>query len=274
MDETAPLPETVTAMIMAGKRSGALDPLAARAGVAQKCVVPVLGVPMVERVARNVAACPLVRDMIIVAHEPDEIAAIPFIADLVEQGRLRFAAGKFNLVDSVREGAKGATFPIMITTADNCLVTPQGYEEFIAKALQARAGGAAALARKEDVIAADPEGQKKFYKFADGEFSNCNTYWIGAEQTLSAAEIFRNGGQFVKKPHRIAKAFGIVNLIRFFIGNANREELFDKMGRRFGFKLASVVLSNGEYAIDVDNQRTFEVTERLLAKREGAGTPA
>ena len=39
-----------TALVMAGKRSGVLDPLAADAGVAQKAVVPVNGVPMVERV--------------------------------------------------------------------------------------------------------------------------------------------------------------------------------------------------------------------------------
>ncbi len=257
---------------MAGKRSGVLDPLAKRAGVAQKCVVPVRGKPMIQRVVEAVAACDRIGAIHIVAHEPDEIAEIPIVQTLQREGRLHFRPGAFNLVDSVIAGAEGADFPLMITTADNCLVTSEGYAEFVDKALANEAAAAAALARKEDVIAADPRGQKKFYEFTDGGYSNCNTYWIGNEGALSAAEIMRNGGQFVKFPSRIAKAFGLMNLIRFYFGWGDKEKLFRQVSRRFGYKLVPIVMSSGEYAIDVDDERTFQVTEKLLAKREaGAG---
>jgi GTP:adenosylcobinamide-phosphate guanylyltransferase len=255
---------------MAGKRSGIHDPLAQRAGVSQKCVVPVGGVPMIERVLREVAACDRVGAIHIVAHEQEEIAALPTAKALLSEGRLHFRQGKFNIVDSVFSGSEGATFPLLITTADNCLVTSAGYAEFVDKALAANAGGAAALARKEDVQAADPEGQKKFYEFSDGGYSNCNTYWIGTPEALSAAEIMREGGQFVKFPRRIAKAFGWINLVRFYFGWGSKEKIFKQVSRRFGFNMVPIVMSNGEFAIDVDNERTFAVTERLLAKREAA----
>jgi GTP:adenosylcobinamide-phosphate guanylyltransferase len=258
----------ITALIMAGKRSGVHDPLAKRANVAQKCVAPVLGVPMVERVLREVAGCERIDQIHIVAHEAAEIKALPTSQSLIAEKRLHFKEGKFNIVDSVFSGAEDANFPLMITTADNCLVTSKGYEEFIEKALDANAGAAAALARKQDVIAADPQGQKKFYEFTDGGYSNCNTYWIGNKEALSAAEIMREGGQFVKFPKRIAKAFGLMNLIRFYLGWGTKEKIFEQVSNRFGFKLVPIVMSNGEFAIDVDNERTFEVTERLLAKRE------
>lgn len=260
----------ITALVMAGKRSGVLDPLAERAGVAQKCVVPVGGMPMIERVIANVAACDRVGEIRVVAHEPDEIAAIPSIRALIDEGRLVFRPGAFNLVDSVFSGAEGARYPIMITTADNCLWLPHDYAEFIDKAIANRAGAAAALAHKEDVQAADPQGQAKFYEFSDGGYSNCNTYWISSEQALGAAEIMRGGGQFVKFPSRIAKAFGVINLIRFFLGWGTKEKLFAQVSRRFGFKLVPIEMSNGYCAIDVDNERTFEVTERLLAKRNAS----
>lgn len=256
-----------TALIMAGKRSGVLDPLAQAANVAQKCVVPVLGVPMVERVVKEVAGCDRIGEIRIVAHEPDEIVQLPTVAKLIAEGRLKMCPGAFNLVDSVFAGTEGAEFPVLITTADNCLVTSDGYAEFVDKALAAEAGAAAALARKEDVIAADPLGQAKFYEFKDGGYSNCNTYWIGSPEALSAAEIMRNGGQFVKFPSRIAKAFGLMNLIRFYFGWGSKEKLFEQVSRRFGFKLVPIVMSNGEFAVDVDNQRTFDVTERLLKMR-------
>lgn len=262
-------PQKVTALIMAGKRSGVLDPLAERAGVAQKCVVPVNGTPMIARVVEQVAACERVGAIRIVAHEPEEIAALPVVAKLLEEGRLTFAEGRFNIVDSVVSGAEGVQFPLLITTADNCLVTPEGYGEFIEKALAEEAGAAAGLARKEDVQAADPEGQKKFYEFKDGGYSNCNMYWMGSEKALKAAEIMREGGQFVKFPARIIRAFGLMNLIRFRLGTGSKEKLFAQISKRFGIKLVPIVLSKGQYAIDVDNERTFEVTERLLIKTEG-----
>ncbi len=258
----------VTAMILAGKRAGALDPLAQRAGVAQKCVVPVLGIPMVERVAKEVAGCDAIGDIRIVAHDAEEIAALPAIAALRAEGRLIMRPGAFNLVDSVVSGAQGGDFPILVTTADNCLVTSEGYGEFIEKALADGAMAAAALARKDDVIAADPMGQTKFYQFRDGGYSNCNTYWIGSREALGAAEIMRGGGQFVKFPSRIAKAFGVMNLIRFYLGWGTKESFFKEVSKRFGFKMSPIVMSKGDYAIDVDNQRTFEVTERLLKMRE------
>lgn len=258
----------VTALVMAGKRSGTLDPLAARAGVSQKSVVPVHGKPMIEHVTEALAACERIGEIRIVAHDRDEIAAIPSIARLLASGRLVFRDGAFNLVDSVFSGADDARFPLLITTSDNCLVTAEGYAEFVDKCLAADAGAAAALARKEDVMAADPEGQKKFYEFSDGGYSNCNTYWIGSESALSAAEILRSGGQFVKYPGRIAKAFGLLNLIRFYFGWGDKETLFAQISRRFGYRLVPVVLSNGEFAIDVDEPRSFAITEKLLARRE------
>ena len=260
----------VTALVMAGKRSGLLDPLAAKAGVSQKAVVPVAGVPMVERVVQQVAECERIGAIRLIAHEPDEIAELPAVSALLNEGRLSFAEGKFNIVDSVFSGAEGIDFPMIITTADNCLVTAKGYGEFITKCIDAEAGAAAALARKEDVLAVDPVGQKRFYQFRDGAFSNCNLYWMENRKALNSAEIMRGGGQFVKFPSRIIKAFGFMNLIRFRLGTGSKDKLFEQVSKRFGFKLALIELSDGHYAIDVDNQRTFDVTERLLKRREAA----
>ena len=267
---TPPNSTKATALIMAGKRAGVLDPLAQRANVSQKCVVPVGGMPMIERVIANVAASPRIGEIRVVAHDTEEIAAIPSIAKLQREGRLVFRPGAFNIVDSVFSGADGTDFPLLITTADNCLWQPDDITEFADKVLASGADAAAALATKDDVKAADPEGQKRFYEFSDGGYSNCNAYWIGSAKALSAAEIMRGGGQFVKYPGRIAKAFGVVNLIRFYFGWGTKEKLFDQVSRRFGFELAPIVMKHGHCAIDVDNERTFAVTEKLLAQREGA----
>lgn len=258
----------ITAMIMAGKRSGVLDPLAERAGVSQKSVVPIHGKPLIEHVVGALAGSEQIGEIRIVAHDVTEIVAIPLVAQLIGEERVKIMPAAFNLVDSVFAGAEGAEFPLLITTADNVLVTAEGYEEFIEGALAAEAGAAAALARMEDVNAAHPQGQRRSYNFRDGRFSNCNTFWIGSQEALASAEIFRLGGQFAKFPSRIAKAFGLMNLIRYFLGTGDREKLFRQVSRRFGFRVTTIVLSNGEFAIDVDNERTYDVAARLLARRD------
>jgi len=85
----------------------------------------------------------------------------------------------------------------------------------------------------------------------------------------------RQGGQFVKFPSRMLKAFGLLNLIRFLLRINTQEKLFAHLSRRFGFSLVPVVLSDGHYAIDVDNERTLSVTEKILQRRESdpAGSP-
>lgn len=83
------------------------------------------------------------------------------------EGRVTFHSGAHNLVDSIFAGARAAAFPMIVTTADNCLWKPADYAEFIEQALAATADAGAALARKEDVQTADPRGQAKFYQFAD-----------------------------------------------------------------------------------------------------------
>ena len=94
-------------------------------------------------------------------------------------------------------------------------------------------------------------------------------YWIGSAKALSAAEVMRGGGQFIKFPSRIIKAFGLMNLVRFKLGNSSKEKLFAQISKRFGFKVVPIELSEGAYAIDVDNERTFNVTDKILKQREG-----
>ena len=73
----------------------------------------------------------------------------------------------------------------------------------------------------------------------------------------------------MKFPARSIKAFGLMNLIRFRLGTGSKDKLFEQVSKRFGFKVAVLELSDGHYAIDVDNERTFNVTEKILNAREG-----
>ncbi len=176
---------------------------------------------------------------------------------------------KDNLAESIFAVAQGIEFPLLVTTADNVLFTHHAVADMHAQAQKGQADAAVAFSRRGDILAAHPDGQRRFYKFADDGYSNCNCYWIRDADALSAAEVFRSGGQFAKHPMRIANAFGILNLIRFRLGLGSLANAFERFSRRLGLELRPVIFADGALAIDVDNLRTHLIAEELLlANRE------
>jgi molybdopterin-guanine dinucleotide biosynthesis protein A len=256
-----------TALILAGKRDGAIDPLAAGAGVGHKCVVPVAGRPMIAHVIDALAASSSIGTILISIDDMGALDAVTEVREGVERGVIRLVKAKANLVDSVVTALAGATFPVLITTADNVLLDPRSIAAIDGGARGGRADVTVAFARRSSVLAAYPEGQRRFYRFSDDAYSNCNAYWIGAPRALAVAEVFRQGGQFAKHPLRIVRAFGFLNLIRFHYGIGSLEAGFRRFSKRFGISIQPVILENGAVAIDVDNARTHGIAEELLRAR-------
>jgi GTP:adenosylcobinamide-phosphate guanylyltransferase len=263
---------TGSILILAGRRPGAVDALAAAHRVDDKCLVPVAGRPMIAHVLASAAASGAER-VIISTHHAALLADLddPVVALLGE--RLVVVAAADNLADSVLAAAGEARFPLLITTADNCLLTPETIAEIDAEARRLDVEAGVALARREDVLAVHPEGQRRFYEFSDVAVSNCNAYWIGHRGALKAAEAFRGGGQFVKKPVRVMQAFGLVNLLRFRFGLGPIHHIFGRISRKLKVEIAPLIVSNGATAIDVDNERSLRVTEALMARRGAVSPP-
>lgn len=267
-------------LILAGRRPGAVDALAEAHGVGDKCLVPVAGRAMIAHVLDSAAQTDAARIFVSTHHETllDDLAD-----DVVERlgERLVIVAAADNLADSVLAVADRAAFPLFITTADNCLLTPATITEIGSEAARLGVGAGVALARREDVLAAHPQGQRRFYEFSDVAVSNCNAYWIGDLAALKAAEAFRGGGQFVKKPIRVIRAFGLINLLRFHFGLGPIHHIFQRISRHLKVDIAPLLVSNGATAIDVDNERSLRVTEALMKRPDTVnprpscrGTPA
>lgn len=258
---------TVTALVLAGRRDGATDPLALAAGVSHKCLVPVLDAPMLVHVIDALAQSDRIGQIRVAIESPDVLRTLPHLRGLLATGRLVPVAARPNLVDSVLAAAEGAAFPLFITTADNVLLTPPAIAEMLDGCQAQGADAAVAFTRRAFVLAAHPQGQRKFYRFADDSYSNCNSYWLKDRAALRAAEAFRSGGQFVKHPLRIVGAFGILNLVRFRLGIGTLAAAFARFSRRFGIRIAPVILTDGAVAIDVDNDRSLAVATTLLEQR-------
>ena len=258
-------------LILAGKRHGRLDPLAADAGGSHKCRVPICGKALLQWVLE--ATIPAFPDtkVLISIHDTAVIANLPGVLELQASGRLMITQAQAGIVESVEHAAAQAgesAWPMLITTADNVLVTAELMRDFHAQAVAGDGDAVIVLATREVIHAAHPEGQRRFYEFADAAISNCNLFWLRDASALKAAEAFRQGGQFIKTKGRIAKAFGVVNLVRFRLGWWKLDTAFRAMSRRFGVRVVPHMVDDGAYAVDVDNPRTYAIAEILLKQRK------
>lgn len=254
-----------TAIVLAAQRAGRVDPLAEAAGLSHKCLAPIAGRPLIGHVVAALRATPGL-DRLRILVEPEMFAAIEAALPRASLP-VEFVAAAPTLADSVFAGADGVDQPMLVTTADNVLLTPGAASKMIAT-LRSGVDVALAMANKAAVLAAHPEGQRRFYRFSDDEYSNCNLYAFAGPKALAAAETFRSGGQFAKKPMRLLMAVGPVNLLLMLLGRLSLRGALGRLGRRFALRIEPVVLADGAHAIDVDNERTYRVASLLLDKRE------
>ncbi|GGB60105.1 NTP transferase domain-containing protein [Blastomonas aquatica] len=261
---------TPTILILAGKRDGKLDPLAEAAGVTHKCKVPIQGKPLLQWVLEGVQDAWPDSAIWVSIHDPAVIADIPAVIALTAAGRLHMSVSRDGIVESVEAVVEesGHAFPMLITTGDNVLITPEVVRSVHDFGMREGAGAVLSIAEKASILAAHPEAQRGFYQFSDMAIANCNAYWLRDAASFRAAEAFRQGGQFMKNVGRIAKAFGLWNLFRFRMGWWSVDGAMAAISRRFKVKVRAFLLTEGAYAVDVDNERTYKIAEMLLAKRK------
>ena len=188
-------------LILAGKRDGRLDPLAADAGVSHKCRVPICGKALLQWVLE--AAIPAFPDtkVLISIHDPAVIADLPGVLELQASGRLIITQAQAGIVESVEHAAAQAgesAWPMLITTADNVLVTAELMRDFHAQAVAGDGDAVIVLATREVIHAAHPEGQRRFYEFADAAISNCTCSGCGMRARSRQRRRFARAGNSSK----------------------------------------------------------------------------
>lgn len=260
-------PPEFTAIVLAGQRAGRADVLAMEAGVPNKSLTPIEGEPLIRHVIDAIRAAPgLSRVRIVV--EPETAEAIRAVLP-VGGPPTDYVPAADNLADSVYAATEGVQGPMVVTTADNVLLTPAAVTATLQPVTQG-ADVALALATEASVRAAHPDGQRRFYRFADDAYSNCNLYAFAGPAATAAAESFRSGGQFAKKPLRMIAHLGAINLALLLLGRLSMRGAIRRLSRRFKLKVEPVVLADGAHAIDVDNARTFACAATLLRRRREA----
>jgi len=161
--------DAVQVLILAGQRAGVVDPLCALTGEPRKALIPILGRPMLLYVLDALEGAGLGAPF----HVSGCDAA--FDARLIQApsapGPAGSAAAALN---------SGIEFPVLLTTADHPLLTPDMVQEFITKAQATGADFCVGLATEGVIQPAYPDVKRTYLRFADSAVSGCNCRFSGA----------------------------------------------------------------------------------------------
>jgi len=244
---------TVRAIILAGQRPGP-DALCEHAGVDYKADIPVGGIPMVQRVAEALRGAGL--------SEPFLLSGYPDTKDgfeIIEGGR--------GPADSALLAAGKGPYPVLLTTCDHALLTPDMVESFLTQSEASGADFTAGLAT-ESVIQADyPTTKRTYLRFADYAVSGCNLFYIANENGLEAIRFWRVAQDFRKDPLKLARKVGLGMGLKYASGRLTLDGAFEAASKKLGMTAAPVLLPFAEAAIDVDKPADLDLVSQILAAR-------
>lgn len=247
-----------TAIVLAGSR-GPTDPVAVAAGVSHKAFADVAGKAMLARVLETLAAVPRIGRVIVVIE--------PGAPELPGTGAQRLDAAPSPSLSALA-GFKQAEVPVLVTTADHPLLTPEMVEHFMAGAIATGADVAAGVSERAVVEQAGSDAKRTYLKFRDARVSGCNLFALTTPKAAAALAFWRKLEAERKRPLRMAWAIGPATLVRYVLGLLTTGAAARALGRAAGCRAAMVFVPFPDAAHDVDKPGDLAFANARLTARE------
>lgn len=240
-------------MLAAGR--GPDDPMAKAYGVANKCLIEVGGIAMLDRVVRTLSDF----RPVLVSIEKEAAVRHETIAPST--------SAPSSVLAAIRSGK--LPYPVLVTTGDHPLLTPRMLDHFCTTSEQSGADFTAGLARAEVIEAAWPETRRTYFAFGPDRVSGCNLFALRNQKALLILERWQYLEQVRKKPWRLVAAFGVAPLVRYLTGSLTLDTALALASKKLGLVMKPVLMPQAEAAIDVDKPADKDLVETILAGRLG-----
>lgn len=252
-----------TALVLAGQRPG-VDPVAAQFGIAAKALVPVAGELMLNRVLMALADAPEVARIVVLAQNVAELLRHPDLAWAAADPRITARSSGPTISGSVRDAVRDPAIglPVLVTTADNVMLTSATIAEFIAGA--GTSDVSVAMVERARLEAAVGPNRRTWLTFRGGSYTGANLFALGAPAAINALRFWERVEQDRKSVLRLAAHFGPALMLKLMLRRMTVHEALAAAGRKLGASAAPVLLSDGRMGVDVDKVEDHALAERLL----------
>ena len=256
-----------TALVLAGQRPG-VDRLAAHFGIASKALIPVAGELMLGRVLMALADTPGIGRIIVLAQNAPELLRHPDLAWAAAEPRITASVSGRTISGSVRDAIRDPAIglPVLVTTADNVMLTPATVSEFIAGS-----GGSdvsVAMVERSRLERAVGPNKRTWLTFKGGAYTGANLFALNTPAARNALTFWERVEQDRKSVLRLAAHFGPVLMAKLLLRRMSLHEALAAAGAKLGASAAPVLLSDGRMGVDVDKVEDHALAESLLARAD------
>ena len=243
------------ALVLAGSRAGATDPVAAYGGADHKALIQLQGRTLLARVTGALRDAGAARIAVVSSHPAVRAEAGRLGVEVVDE-----AAGP-SLSVAAAAGRLGT--PLLVTTADHALLEAAWVERFLAD-VPPDVDVAALVAARATVEAAAPTTQRTWLKLADGHWSGCNLFYLANDKALGVVDLWRRVEAERKRPWRQAQILGLGMLVRYVTGRLSLRDAAERLGRLAGVRAAIVQTPFGLASVDVDKPSDLDLVRRIV----------
>ena len=259
--------EPIAALVLAGSRPGP-DPLLEGTGLSSKALLPITGKPMLAHVLGALAAAPEVGTVTVAAQDTAALAADPLVGEAA--AGVHWQASPGSIADAVVPALQGAKGPLLVTTADNVLLTPAMIGQFLRDA--GTRDLAVGLVERARVAAAGHSTARTWLRFRGGAWSGANLFRLGGPQVLPLVDFWRGIEQDRKKGRKLIGAFGPGLLLGAALRLIDIHAFAASAAARFGLSASVVAMEAAEACIDADKPADIALIETILADRQAAAS--
>ncbi|MDO8683370.1 MAG: NTP transferase domain-containing protein [Armatimonadota bacterium] len=179
-----------------------------------------------------------------------------------------------NMVAGVSRAAENGARSVLIATCDIPLVTSEGIDDFVGRALETGADFCYPVIPMERCVECYPEMRRTYLKLKEGVFSGGNMVLVSVDFVLRNRDVILMAYQARKQPLRLAGLIGWGVLARVlaaqFVCRAAVDitALESAVSRMLGGKVRAVITQYAEIGEDVDKPEDLAAVERVFGSRE------
>lgn len=250
-----------TAVVLAGSRPGK-DPFAESYGTDLKALIPVGGEPMVRRPVEALLASSQVNHIRVLAQQVERIREV-----LPTDQNITVEPSGDTIASTLEKICvdPNVQWPILVTTADHALLTPEMVSDFLARSQGADI--AIGVVSRNALLRRLPETKRTWLKFRGGAYSGANLFLLGGPKVRSTLQLWSSNEQNRKKAWRMLLTVGLFGFLGAFLRLRTLQQTLDSVGRKLGLSIRAVELSDPIAAVDVDKPADHELVTAILEGR-------
>ncbi len=255
------------ALVLAADRT-ASDPITLYTGAACKAFARVGGEPMIIRVLDALTACDLVDGIVLCGPSKARLGDCPPLKQRIDSGEVAWLQNRESPSRSTEYGLDylSGNMPVLLTTADHALLTPQIVRHFLTESLKTDADVTVGVVTDAQMSAAFPDAKRTVFRLRDGGFCGCNLFTF-KPQGRKLVHFWRQVEDLRKKPWRlIAQIVSPAVVLSYVFGRLSLEHALDILAARSGVRVKTIILPDTRAGIDVDKVEDLLLAESIVNK--------